>query len=336
MKAPRRGGRRAFARAGLTALVAELAFALVLASTGASFDPGQVASTAGDSAAFNVSIASEFRLKLESLTACAWKDCNVTQSDAVKVTIDGPDRLTGTFAEQYRVLVEGVDGFSENYTTIAVVLNGSTSDVTIQPDASAERTGSMAYTKNLNGSRTMNLTLLPANRTSNVTMYVFGYVGEGNRSAHGAREFFQVAKKDIEMRAQRVLPVNVSVANDANVSVRDVTVAFFAKGPADASFAPIGNASLTSIDAKGKAEAGVTWDVTWEDPAVYTVKVVIDPLHLHGDAFEDNNVHFFEVNLGPAAPASGLGSAMQVFFWGTLAVIVGVAVGLWWYNRFYE
>lgn len=336
MSVPPQGGRRPLGRTLLAAVVCQLALAVLLASTGSSFEPGQVASTAGDSSAFNVSIASEFRLKLESLTACAWKDCNVTQSDAVKVTIDGPDRLTGTFAEQYRVAVDGVEGFSENYTTIAVVLNGSTSDVVIQPDASAERTGSMAYTKNLNGSRTMNLTLLPANRTSNVTMYVFGYVGEGNRSTHGSREFFQIAKKDIEMRAQRVLPVNVSVANDANVSVRDVTVAFFAKGPGDAAFAPIGNASLTSIDAKGKADAGVTWDVTWEDPAVYTVKVVIDPLHLHGDAFEDNNVHFFEVNLGPAAPATGAGGAMQAFFWGTLAVIVGVAVGLWWYNRFYE
>lgn len=336
MRLVSRPPRRALALSALLAVLVQLAAAILLASAASSFDPGQVASTAGDSAAFNVSIASEFRLKLESLTACAWTNCSVTRSDEVKVTLEGPDRLTGSFAEQYRVEVSGVPGFAENYTTIAVVLNGSTSDVVIQPDASAERTGSMAYTKNLNGSRTMNLTLLPANRTSDITMYVFGYVGDGNRSTHAGREFYQVAKKDIRMRASRVLPVNVTVANDANVSVRDVTVAFLAKGPNDAAFKPIGNATLTAIDAKGKADAGITWDVTWADPAIYTVKVVVDPLHLHGDAFEDNNLQFFEVNLGPAAAASGQGGVMQAFLYGTLAVIIAVAVGLWWYNRFYE
>ncbi len=335
MKLVRRAPRRTVAHGALLAVLLQLTFAIVLAPAASSFDPGQVASTAGDPA-FNISIASEFRLKLEGLTACAWTNCTVTQSDAVQVTIDGPSRLTGSFAEQFRVRVDGVAGFTENYTTIAVVLNGSTSDVVIQPDASAERTGSMAYTKNLNGSRTMNLTLLPANRTSNVTMYVLGYVGEGNRSTHAAREFYQIAKKDIQMRAQRVLPVNVTVANDANVSVRDVTVAFFAKGPGDAAFQPIGNASLAAIDAKGKGDAGVTWDVTWSDPALYTVKVVVDPLHIHGDAFEDNNVQFFQVNLGPAAATAGQGNAMQAFLFGTLAVILAVSVGLWWYNRFYE
>ncbi len=336
MRPARRRGGRALALSALLAVLVQLGAVVVLSSAASSFDPGQVASTAGDSAAFNVSIASEFRLKLESLTACAWKDCNVTQSDEVKITIDGPDRLTGSFAEQYRIEVAGVASFRQNYTTIAVVLNGSTSDVVIQPDASAERTGSQAYTKNLNGSRTMNLTLLPANRTSNITMYVFGYVGDGNRSTHFGMEYYQIAKKDIQMRASRVLPVNVTVANDANVSVRDVTVAFSARGPGDATFKPIGNATLTAIDAKGKADAGVSWDVTWADPSIYTVKVVVDPLHLHGDAFEDNNVQFFEVNLGPAAAASGQGGVMQAFLYGTLAVIIAVAVGLWWYNRFHE
>lgn len=336
MSLTRRPGGRWLARGALLAVLLEVAMAALLAPSASSFDPGQVASTAGDSTAFNVSIASEFRLKLESLTACAWKDCNVTQSDEVKLAITGPERLTGNFAEQYQIRVDGVAGFAQNYTTIAVVLNGSTSDVVIQPDASAERTGSMAYTKNLNGSRTMNLTLLPANRTSNVTMYVFGYVGEGNRSTHAGREFYQVAKKDIQMRAQRVVPVNVTVSNDANVSVRDVTVAFFAKGPGDSDFQPIGNASLATIDAKGKGDAGVVWDVTWQAPTVYTVKVVVDPLHLHGDAFEDNNVGFFQVNLGPAAATTGQGNAMQAFLWGTLAVFGAVVVGLWWYNRFNE
>lgn len=325
---------RRLAGAMLAVVLIELVAALASAPMAGAFDPGQVANTAGDPA-FNTSIASQFQLNLENLTACAWRDCNVTQSDAVRVNITGADRLTGSFVERYHIEVSGVDGFATNYTTIAVVLKGNTSDVVLQPDAGAERSGVEAYTKNLNGSSTMDLTLLPSNRTGNVTMYVFGYVGEGNRSTHGAREYYQVAKKDLPMRALRTVPVNVTVANDANVSVTNVLVSFMAKGPADADYKPIGNTTLTAVNAKGQADAGVVWDVTWADAARYTVKVVVDPLHAHADAFEDNNVYFFEVNLGPPPPPESP-AVGRVFLWVTLGVIVAIGAGLWWYNRVYE
>lgn len=334
MTAPRAAPRGRASAAALGLLAFQLGAALALSAPGAAFDPGQIANS-GDPA-FNLSMASEFRLSHENLTAWACTGCNLTLSDELNITIAGPDRLTGTFAERYLVTVSGVPSFTSNYTTIGVVLKGNTSDVVLQPDASAERTGSQAYTKDLNGSSSMNITLLPSNRTGNITMYVFGYVGEGNRSTHGDREVYKLVKKEIAMRAQRVIPVNVTVANDANVSVRDVRVQFFAKGPNDADFVSIGNSSITALDARGTAATAISWDVTWAEPLTYTLKVVVDPYHEHADALQDNNVLFFQVNLGPPAPQTQQQAVGQAFLIATVAVIAGVAVALWWYNRVYE
>jgi hypothetical protein len=320
----------------LLILLVELGLAIGAAPIAYAFDPGQIANTANDGAAFNVSIASEFRLNLQNLTPCAWKDCAVTPSQDVHITVEGPSRLSGTTPGLYHIAVEGVSSFSSNYTTIAMVLTGNASDVVIQPDASAERAGAQAYTKDLNGSRTLNVTLSPSNHTSTVTLNVIGYIGEGNRTTHGAHEVYAIVKKEIELRAMRIIPLNVTVSNDANVSVTGVNVSFYARGPNDADFVSIGNSTITAVNAKGSADTGVAWDATWADRAVYTIKAVVDPTHQHADAFEENNVLFFRVNLGDPKPDAQQAHVGQAFVIVTLAVIAVIGVGLWWYNRVYE
>ncbi len=329
-ESPARAAAAAFALALLPLFAALLAVPLSSA-----FDPGQIANTANDPE-WNLSRASEFRLNLENTTAWACPGCNLTRSEDVDITIDGPARLGGSVGEVYRIRVSGVPSFTQNFTTIAAVVKGNASDVVLQPDASAERTGSQAYTKDLNGSATLNLTLLPSNRTGSITLYVIGYVGDGNRTTHSKKEFYSIASLDIAMRAQRIIPVNVTVSNDANVSVTGVNVSFFAKGPADADFVSIGNSTVGAVNANGQADTGIAWDATWADSAVYTLKVVVDPTHQHPDVFEENNVLFFRVNLGPPEPDTQGLLIGQVFLWGSVAVIVAVAVGLWIYNRRYE
>jgi hypothetical protein len=318
-------------------LFGPLAAALVVAPAGNAFDPGLITNTTNDPN-WNLSMASAFRLNLENVTPYQCPvDCTIVQSDEVRITIDGPGRLTGSFSETYRIRVDGPPSFQSNYTTIAVVLKGNASDVVLQPDGSAERTGAQAYTKDVNGSSTMNLTLLPSNRTGSVTLNVIGYVGDGNRTHHNNTEYYAIASKAIDMRAQRIILLNATIANSANVSVTSVNVSFFAKGPRDGdAFEPVGNATVAAVNANGQGEAGVAWDATWADPAVYTIKVVIDPLHQHPDAFEDNNVAFFRVNLGPPEPDTRAQLVGNAFLIGTTAVIVAVAVGLFVYNRRYE
>jgi hypothetical protein len=334
-------------RALLAFVLAQLAVAVLMAPMAGAFDPGRVAATANDPA-LELNVSSEFRLKLADLVACAWPGCNVAQSNDVVIQVHGSDRLTGTFAERYQITVTGVQSFAQNYTTIAVVLKGNTTGVVLQGDANSERTGDLAFTKNVNGASVMNITLLPSNTTGNITMYVFGYVGNGNRStifvnhsgentsAQDGPELYQLAVKPIQMRAQRVLPVNVTVTNNANVSLTNVLVSFFAKGPHDSGYRLIGNSTVAALNARGNADVGVAWDATWEEPSLYTVKVMIDPLHQHEEVSEDNNVVFAQVNLGPAPEASTQSTIGQVFLWGTLASVIAVAVALYWYNRVYE
>jgi len=316
-------------------IMVQLALAVAVAPAAMAFDPGLVAATANDPA-FNLTASADFRQALSQLRPCGWANCTATQSDKVVVNISGSDRLTGTFAERYQINVSGVPEFSSNYTTIAVVLNGTTTGVVLQPDASGERTGDIAYTKNVNGSSSMNLTLLPSNTSGNFTMYVFGYVGEGNRSAHAAHEFYNLATKPIQMRPQRLIPINVTLTNEANVSVTNVLVSFYAKGPGNAGYTLIGNNTVAALNAKGNADVGVKWDATWEQPAVYTVKVVVDPLGEHTEVFEDNNVMFIQVNLGPSAGAASESVVGQAFLWGTLITVGAIAAVLWWYNKVYE
>lgn len=323
------------AAAALMLVMVPLALAVAMAPAASAFDPGLVAATANDPA-FDTTASADFRLALSQLRPCGWQNCTATQSDKVVVTINGSERLTGTFAERYQINVSGVPEFQQNYTTIAVVLNGTTTGVVLQTDANGERTGDLAYTKNLNGSSTMNITLLPSNTTGNFTMYVVGYVGEGNRSTHGTHEFYNLATKAIQMRPQRLIPVNVTLTNDANVSVTNVLVSFYAKGPADTGYRLIGNSTIAAVNAKGSADVGVKWDATWEQPAVYTVKVIVDPMGEHAEAFEDNNVIFFQVNLGPAAEAASESLVGQALLWGTLITVAAIAAVLWWYNKVYE
>jgi hypothetical protein len=323
------------AAAVLMLIMVQLALAVAVAPAASAFDPGLVAATANDPA-FDINKSADFRLALSQLRPCGWENCTATQSDKVVVSINGSERLTGTFAERYQINVGGVPEFSQNYTTIAVVLNGTTTGVVLQTDASGERTGDIAYTKNLNGSSTMNITLLPSNTTGNFTMYVFGYVGEGNRSTHGAHEFYNLATKPIQMRPQRLVPINVTLTNEANVSVTSVLVSFYAKAPGASTYTLIGNSTVAALNAKGTADVGVKWDATWEEPKVYTVKVIVDPLGEHTETFEDNNVMFVEVNLGPSADAASESVVGQAFLWGTLITVVALAAFLWWYNKVYE
>jgi len=321
--------------ARLLALLTVCLASFVFAGPAMAFDPGQVAATANDPA-FNATLTSQFRLNLGNLTACAWTDCKVTRSDEVVVTIAGSDRLTGTFIEPYTIDVSGVPGFTQNYTTIAVVLKGNTSAVVLQVDATMERSGEVAYTSALNGSNHTVVKLLPTNQTGNITMYVFAYVGDGNRTTHGARELYHLAVKQIAMRAQRMVPLNVTIANDQNISVKNVLVSFYAKGPADRDYTLVGNASVAAMNPKGTADVGVAWDATWTDPTVYTIKVVIDPLHEHPEVYEDNNVYFFQVNLGPPAAVQHANLVAQLIVGAMIAAIVAVAAALWWYNKVYE
>jgi hypothetical protein len=321
-------------------LLAACLFAALLApafaAPTAGFDPGRIANTANDPA-WNLENSTAFQTKLNEVTPFACPvNCTITQSDDVKISIEGPSRLSGTFSEVFRIRVTGPPYFGSNYTTISAVIKGNASDVVIQPDATAERTGAMAYTKDVNGSSTMNLTLLPSNRSGNVTLHVIAYVGDGNRTHHNDSELYAIASHPIQMRAQRLVPLNYTVANRANVSVTSLNVSFFAKGPNDLEYFGVGNSTIAAIAANGQGEAGVAWDATWADPSVYSIKVVIDPLHQHPDALEENNVDFFFVNLGPP-PVDHRGEAIgTAFFWGTLIVFGLVAAALYIYNKRYE
>jgi hypothetical protein len=327
---------RARGRALLLVLFGACVASLALGGSAQAFDPGLVAATAGDPS-FDPNVTSQFRLNLVNLTACAWPGCNVTRSDEVVVSINGSDRMTGTFVERYVVDVSGVPGFAQNYTTIAVVLKGNTSGVVLQADQSMERaTGEVAYTSNLNGSSHSVITLLPSNQTGNITMYVFAYVGDGNRSTHGDREVYHLAVKQIAMRAQRLVPLNVTIANDQNVSVKNVLVSFYARGPSESGYTLVGNTTVAAMNPKGTADVGVAWDATWADPSVYTVKVVIDPLHEHPEVFEDNNVFFFQVNLGTPAAAQQANTVGQLLVGAVVATIAVVCAAIFWYNRAYE
>jgi hypothetical protein len=332
----RRSRSRAVAAAAVLLLFLPSAVSLAVAPAALAFDPGVIANTANDPL-WNLAEASAFRLNLENVTPYACPvNCTITPSSEVNITIDGAARLSGTFSEPYRITVRGPSSFAANYTTIAVVIKGNASDVVIQPDADTERSGSQAYTKNVNGTSTMNLTLLPSNRSGNITLNVIGYVGDGNRTSHGNTELYAIATKAIEMRAQRIIPVNATIVNRANVSVTSVNVSFFAKGPNDSDFKNIGNSTVPAVNANGTSETGVAWDATWADPALYMVKVVIDPLHQHPDALEENNVRFFQVNLGPPEPDTHGQLVGNAFLFGTLIVLFGVGIGLYIYNRRYE
>lgn len=324
---------RAVSAAAVLLLLAPLAFAL----GGAAFDPGEVANTAGDKAAYSLEHATQFRLNLENVTPYACPvNCTIVESSDVHISITGAQRLTGSFSEAYKIAVTGPASYQSNFTTIAVVLTGNASDVVLQPDASAERTSSQAYTKDLNGSSTMNLTLLPSNRTGHVTLNVIGYVADGNRSSHNGTEVYAIASLPIEMRAQRLIPLNATIVNRANVSVTSVNVSFFARGPNDADYKPVANSTIAALGSHGQADTGVVWDATWMDTSVYSIKVVIDPLHQHPDAFEEDNVAFFQVNLGPPEVDTHAQLVGTAFFWGTVIVIAAIAVGLWFYNSRYE
>jgi len=310
--------------------------AAAVAAPAAAFDPGEIAATAGDPA-FNTTAASAFRVALQdNLQACAWPYCAVNRSDEVRITVNGSSRITGNGAETYRILVSNVSSFNESYTTIAVVLKGNTTGVVMSVDDNSERAGDIAYTKNLAGSSTMNVTLLGPNQTGNLRLYVFAYVGNGNRSTHAQQEVYNTAVKDIEMRPVRTIPLNATVANNANVSVKNVLVSFYVKGGNTTEFALVGNASVAAIGPQGQAETGVSWDATWAEPTVYTVKVVIDPLHALPEGSEENNVHFYQVNLGTPEASQKEAQIGSAFAYGVPILIIFVAFGIYWYNRTYE
>ncbi len=335
----RTSGSRGLAAAAVVLLLLPAALGLAAAPLAGAFDPGVIANTAtGDVPdVWNLSEASAFRLNLENVTPYACPvNCTITQSGDVKINITGATRMSGTSAEPYHITVQGPASFASTFTTIAVVVKGNASDVVIQPDATAERSGSQAYTKDVNGTSSMNLTLLPSNRSGNITLNVIGYVADGNGTAHGNTELYAIASLPIEMRAQRIFPVNATIANRANVSVTSVNVSFFAKGPNDGDFKNIGNSTVAAVNANGQADTGVAWDATWADPSIYTIKVVIDPLHLHPDAFEENNVAFFRVNLGPPEPDTHAQLVGNAFLVGTVAAILAIAIGLYIYNKRYE
>jgi len=63
---------------------------------------------------------------------------------------------------------------------------------------------------------------------------------------------------------------------------------------------------------------------------------VIDPLHEHPEVFEDNNVYFFQVNLGTPAAAQKANTVGQLLVGAVVATIVVVSIAIYWYNRAYE
>jgi len=330
---PRARRARAPAAAAAIAVLALLAGA----STGpaGAFDPGALALSPGYPTA-NATAASMFRLALEeNLTACAWPDCDVTRSDDVQVTVAGPDRIGGATVATYDIQVSGVDRFEQNYTTIAVVLKTESTNIIMNVGDTAELAGNVAYTKLLNGSSTMRVSLIGPNATGNLSLYVFGYVGDGNQTTHGQGELYNLEVVPVETRATRSVPLNVTVSNTQNVSLTGVPVAFYVKGPSDTEYAHVGNATIPTIVANGEAFATVDWDATWADPAVYTVKAIIDPEHRFPETREDNNVRFFQVDLGDEGPPPGP-AWPEVFGWGVVAVFLAVVGAVWWYNRRYE
>ncbi len=330
----RREGDRA--RAGATlATVCLLLLTPVGAGTAGAFDPGVVSLSQGYETA-DPAAAAAFRLALEdNLTACAWADCEVTRSDEVNVTVTGPDRIGGTTVATYGIDVSGVEGFEQNYTTIAVVLTGDTTNVQFNTDESAELAGNVAYTKLLEGSSSMEVNVIGPNATGDLKLYVFGYVGNGDRLTHGQEELYHLEEVSIKTRPTRFVPLNVTVGNAQNVSVTGVPVSFFVKGPADANYEWVGDTTIPTIVANGEAYAAIDWDATWAEDTVYTVKAVIDPEHVFPETREDNNVRFFQVNLGPESDA-GPEEFGELFGYGVIVVFVAVVTGIWWYNRRYE
>lgn len=333
------------ARKALAAtLAATLAAALLLvvlvpgALTAAAFDPAVVSLSQGypesDPAA-----ASTFRIKLEeNLTACAWPGCtseNLAQSDAVVVSVDGPDRIGGTTVANYYVNVSGDTGYGQEYTTIAVVLKTDSSNIVMNVDETAEQASNVAYTKLLEGSSTMRVTVIGPNATANMSLYVFGYIGNGDHATHDQEQVYNLEVKTIQTRPTRTVPLNVTVSNTQNVTLSGVPVSFFVKGPGDTEYLPAGNTTVPTIVANGQATATVNWDATWAEEAVYTVKAVIDPEHRIPETSEDNNVRFFQVNLGGEDTTEGP-QGPQIFGYGVVVVFIAVVVGLWWYNRRYE
>jgi hypothetical protein len=304
------------------------------AGTAGAFDPGVLSLSQGYETA-NTTAAAAFRLALEeNLTACAWPNCDVTRSDEVAITVTGPDRIGGTTVATYGINVFGVEGFEQNYTTIAVVLTGDTANVQFNTDQSAELAGNVAYTKVLEGSSSMEVNVIGPNATGDLKLYVFGYVGNGDRLTHGQEELYHLEEVSIKTRPTRFVPLNVTVANAQNVSVSGVPVSFFVKGPADTDYEWVGDTTISTIVANGDAHATVDWDATWAEDTVYTVKVVIDPEHVLPETREDNNVRFFQVNLGPQSDA-GPDPVPELFGYGVIVVSGAVVAGIWWYNRRY-
>lgn len=323
-----------------TALVAAL-LAVVLSPAvpfAAGYDPAVVSLSQGYPEA-DPSAASFFRLQLEeNLTACAWMGCtsdNLTQSDQVAVTVDGPDRLAGTTVGTYYINVSGDTNYTEPYTTIAAVLQTDSSNVVMNVDDTAELSSNVAYTKLLEGSSTMRVTLIGPNASANMSLYVFGYVGNGNHSTHDQEQVYNLGVKTIQSRPTRTVPLNVTVSNTQNVTLTGVPVQFFVKGPSDSDYLLAGNATVATIVPNGNATVKVDWDATWAEDAVYTVKVVIDPEHQIPETSEDNNVRFYQVNLGGVVETEGP-TVGGLFGYGVLGTFVVVLVGLWWYNRRYE
>ncbi len=334
---PRARASRGPASWGAVASFAVLvAVALSAAAPASAYDPAVVSLSMGYPEA-NTSAASIFRLALEeNLTACAWPGCHdLNRSDEVHIAATGPGRIGGSTVATYDINVSGVAGNAQNYTTIAVVLKTDLTGVVMTVDESGELAGNVAYTKLLNGSSTMRVNLIGPNATSNLSLYIFGYVGDGNQTTHDDHQVYNLEVKQVETRATRTVPLNVTVSNSQNISLSGVPVSFYVKGPNDSEFALAGNTTISTLTANGNATAVINWDATWADNAVYTVKAVVDPQHLFPETRDDNNIRFFQVNLGPEV-SSGPEDPGEVFGYGVLVAVGAVVVGLWWYNRRYE
>jgi hypothetical protein len=325
------------ARLGSAAVLSALTLlAFALLPPAAAFDPAVLSLSQGYPEA-NVSAASAFRIALEeNLTACAWPGCSgLERSDDVHVAVEGPDRIGGATVASYNISVSGVPGFSQNYTTIAVVLNASSPNVIMSADETAEVATNVAYTKLLNGSTTMKVNVIGPNASGNLSLYVFGYVGDGNRTTHEQHHVYNLEVKRVETRATRTVPLNVTVSNRQNVTATGVPVSFYVKGPGEDAYAHVGNTTVATIVANGEATAVVNWDATWANDTVYTVKAVIDPEHRFPETNEENNVRFFQVNLGPEAAGGGEGPAPLIGY-GVVVTFFIIVLGIFWYNRRYE
>lgn len=258
-----------------------------------------------------------------------------TPSDNVTVVLRVPERAAvGPTAKTVKVEVGILAPIDEsiafglmlnatNMTSVRWEPSGFTGDAGFIPSWVKVNNSIAFNTVRIPQTRWINATFIPGSTNQTINVTLVGMRTNNNNNLTG--DYWTVTTASVDVRRQRLLELNVTVANDELVSVSNLRVDFYVDD------VYVGADTINSLEAEGEANASVLWDATFAEDGWHDLRAVIDPNGNITELDRDNNEVKTRFWLGPVPEEEHRG----VLYMAVVVVIVVVAVvaGFWYYRQ---